>query len=169
MNLKYRLISLKYNIKRYLQRLFYGYSHEDIWNGSAFIAKRIIRVAKVIKKNAYACPSKRPLEYYINEDGYEDVVFLTLEEWKGILEDIIIGFESYITISNGDVMKDSGMEISDFHTIPTDRPEYVELVFDDPINNSRYRAVEKVKTSILREKYDKALKLFNLYFEDLYV
>lgn len=124
----------KFKAKHYYQKFLYGTSDYELWNLNNTIAKLIL---PKLRKFRNAKLMGTPVCLHLDENG--GMSFLTVEEWRNVLDEIIFAFD--FTLNEERYIK--SCETSDFS-------------YD-------WESIKK-----LNERREKGLKLFALYYNDLW-
>lgn len=114
----YKLTTIPFKLKYFLQRLFRGYDDLDKWNVAWYIARKAVPVLKAWKNGKINGTSLKwhredrfgniseltADEVYADSksEGWEGPAAFTLEEWKAILDDIIFAFQWQIDFDSVD-------------------------------------------------------------------
>lgn len=110
----YKFTSLPFKIKYFFQRLFRGYDDLDKWNAAWYIARKTVPVLKAWRNsNIHGSSLKwhredrfgniiELTEDEVYADSKNEIAAFTLEEWKGIIDDIIFAFQWQIDFDSID-------------------------------------------------------------------
>lgn len=145
---------LKYNTKKYFQRLFRGYADSDLWSLDSFLAELLYKMMdKFIKV--------KRMGYHVIEDGMDDEE--AEQKWEDVLKDILAGFKAAISLCQDDYIDDYVTGYRDEECNKTDGSTFI--MHNWPILD--YDGIKK-KEEELKATFNKGMDLFKEYFFGLW-
>lgn len=113
----YKITSLPFKVKYFIQRHIRGYDDLDKWNAAWYISRKAAPVLRAMRKKFYGTSIKRHREdrfgniveltedeifTHSNEKDFQEPVSFTEDEWGAILDDIIFAFQFQIDFDSED-------------------------------------------------------------------
>lgn len=152
--INYYYLDWKFAIKNWWQRRTKGYADFECWNLATTTSKWIIPRLKYLRDNFNSVPP--------NLESNNNNEYLTSEEWKDKLDKMIYAFE--FVLNEDDVIEKCfpknykwGFDLG-----PADEKGIRELIFKDK------RKPDYTYHKQCMEKYEEGIKLFSLYFKNLW-